>query len=393
MGDRTSLALEMTNADSRGNVTLMVTLGYVTLDNNVYERRRRHEFDAGLPHEFRGSLGATFRLPGVITLPRDVPRDLVGIIGTAFMEWIERPIAELFTDENGHHPLYPTGFVTSVQPLVSADAGDDFILRNWTYPMSSPQAPELWAYWKWDQTSPRVASRDRQKASRLWPLNLSVGCSLHNALTHFWEHIASHAVRRATGRELPPWGSQFVHRVTDFEDEILWDRQCYPELWLSSTPVFAHEMAPAEKSSSLVAEPSTLTAIAQASQSFHAFTKDFTAPLDEAKSLAEDLSKDSPALVSASQAPAACVTNPAVDARLAQEVFHLFNTKSSMCQAHNTAESILSHAATIQWMYDYHRRWKLTASTCPMHAWLTVWELRRKTGMSFSQDFGTDPNL
>ena len=125
-------------------------------------------------------------------------------------------------------------------------------------------------------------------------------------------------------------------------------------------------MADAEKSSSLVVEPSTLTAIAQASLSFHAFT---------------------------SQAPAAYVTNPAVDARLVQEVCHLFNTKPSMCQAHDTVESILSHAATIQWMYDYHRRWKLTASTCPMHAWLTVWELRRKTGMSFSQDFGTDPNL
>ena len=59
MGDRTGLALEMTNAYSRGNVTLMVNLGYVTLYNNVYERRRRPEFDAGLPHEFSGSLGAT----------------------------------------------------------------------------------------------------------------------------------------------------------------------------------------------------------------------------------------------------------------------------------------------------------------------------------------------
>ena len=56
--------------------------------------------------------------------------------------------------------------------------------------------------------------------------------------------------------------------------------------------------------------------------------------------------------------PPASVANPAIDVRLLQEVLHIFHNKAKLCQSHNRIEDILSHAATVQWMYDHHRRWE-----------------------------------
>ena len=95
---------------------------------------------------FAESLGACFRLPGGIVLAY-IPREARRAVHDAFHRWVTSPITEMFHGRSGHPKLFPTGFVTSVKPLVITSAGNEFILPLWTHLSTGPEDPELWAYW------------------------------------------------------------------------------------------------------------------------------------------------------------------------------------------------------------------------------------------------------
>ena len=95
IGNRPSLALEITPPHRHGNVIVMVMFEHATLYNNLYERRRRLEVDSALSHHFTESLRAYFELPGVITLARDVLWATCLIVDNAFQTWIRSPLASL----------------------------------------------------------------------------------------------------------------------------------------------------------------------------------------------------------------------------------------------------------------------------------------------------------
>ena len=159
-----------------------------------------------------------------------------------------------------------------------------------------------------------------------------------------------------SGDPLPPVDSHLIYTVTDYDEDIQWDRLCYPEVRMSSVPIAQCETAVSESSSSLVAETSPISAIYQENiQTYTCGTslKDFSAPWLEA---AENLSRDHPAWVSAAAPPTARVTNPAIDVRLMQVVLHILLSQASLCLANSRIGDMLKHVATLQWMCDYHRR-------------------------------------
>ena len=238
----------------------------------------------------------------------NVPCRARHVTEAAFEEWILRPVTDTFTDERVRPLLSPTGFTATVKLMVLAVAGNEHILPLWAHPTPSPDDPELWAYWIWNQTVQQGPTRQRRYAMRRWALNLSVRCSLHTALMHIWKYVATPGVRQALGLELHPCEAQLTYVISDFDEGIPWDTLCDPEVRLTSAPVVQHESTVSELSSSLIASTSSSTAIYQESIqtfSYNKDVKDFTFPLLEARSAAEDRSKDDPAWAS-SDAPSTC---------------------------------------------------------------------------------------
>ena len=95
----------------------------------------------------------------------------------------------------------------------------------------------------------------------MWSMNLSVRCSLHTALTHFWENVANPKMAEVLNLDLPPALPHPVYEITDFDEHVHWDKICCPEIRVSSASIIQHDMTMSESSSSLIAETSTLSAI------------------------------------------------------------------------------------------------------------------------------------
>ena len=352
VGDRASLSLTMSDPDRRGICSVWIHFGHVSLYNNLFERRQRTEFDSGLSSYFSESLGARLELPGVITLARKVLFEAEAMLMDEFDNWIRRPMNELLNDLTGRPLLVPTKHSNSVKPMSIGIAGNDFIRPTWTHPTSPLEAPELWAYWIWNQASQVTPDMPRRLAFRVLAMNLSVRCSLHTALSHIWEQIALPRLAEVRNLALPPALPHRIYEITDFDEHIRWDRICYPEVRVSSAPIIQHGMTISESSSSLVAETSTLSAIHQEGmQTYTVGTnpKNFSAPwLEAEEAAAESLSRNHPAWVSAPPPPAARVTNPAVDVRLLQEVMHLLHSQASQCRSYNGTDDIVRHAAMLR---------------------------------------------
>ena len=185
--------------------------------------------------------------------------------------------------------------MTAVKPLVMSSSGSELILPLWTHPSTGPEDPELWAYWIWDQVAQPAPTAHRRVARRQWHLNLSIRCSLHTAIMHSWQQVATPAVRASEGVALPPCNTHLTYVISDFDEDIVWDRLCYPEIRMTSAAIVQHEATVSERSSSLIAASSSVTAIHQESlqvRSFNKDAKDFSSPFMEIRGIAERLSRE-----------------------------------------------------------------------------------------------------
>ena len=151
---------------------------------------------------------------------------------------------------------------------------------------------------------------------------------------------------RGYGNHAPPCEAHLTYEISDFDEDICWDRLCYVDVRLSSALVVQYEATVSERSS-FIAAASSLTALAQGSIQVFPYKEDVKARLSRWTLAGFALRWSLPI---PPPPPAAYVTNPirgcATFAGGASPLPH-----SSLSYIH-------SHAATIQWMYDYHRRWE-----------------------------------